>query len=71
MGIECNIWYKNHLCHREDGPAVMYGYKVPRLDEWWVNGVEISNEVDEWLMENDCSYPFTDEQQMMFKLRFC
>jgi hypothetical protein len=71
MGIEFNAWFKNHLYHREDGPAVVYSYNSGCQDEWWVNGVDISDEVDGWLKENDYSYPFTDEQQMMFKLRFC
>jgi hypothetical protein len=69
LGWSDNVsWWKDDMRHREDGPAVI----TFDQHEWWVNGIEITDELDEWLKENEYSYPFTtDEQKMMFKLRFC
>lgn len=43
---ERTIWYnKNELCHREDGPAVMYKSKQKEWwKEWWLDGTRYSEE---------------------------
>jgi hypothetical protein len=78
------IAYEKHFYngkrHREDGPAYLehspksYMSKHRngkiRASEWWINDIRVYNVV-EWLHENKITWPFNDEEQVMFKLRFC
>jgi hypothetical protein len=60
-------WYKNGLRHRTTGPAVIYPYHE---SEYWINGVNITKEVESWLETRQYTYPFTPEQQVEFTLTF-
>jgi hypothetical protein len=60
-------WYKNGLRHRTMGPATIW----PNNDyEYWINGVDITKEVESWLETRQYTYPFTPEQQVEFTLTF-
>jgi hypothetical protein len=58
---------KNHLWHRTTGPAVIYSNTY---HEYWINGVNITEEVKSWLKTRKYKYPFTPEQQVEFTLTF-
>jgi hypothetical protein len=61
------IWYKNDKLRRVTGPAVIR----PNNDyEYWINGVDITKEVESWLETRQYTYPFTPEQQVEFTLTF-
>ncbi len=55
---------QGHL-HRVDGPAIIYedGYR-----EWYIHGIDITFEVVDWMSENNISWPWDKETQMLFKL---
>ena len=58
-------WYQNNRWHRLHGPAVIR--PDDRL-EWWINGEEITDEVNEWLGKK--RWRGTPEQIFEFQLRF-
>ena len=61
------VWYKNDKCHRACGPAVIR----PNLSyEYWINGVNITTEVEAWLKTREYKVPSTPEQQVEFSLTF-
>ena len=60
-------WYCNNKLHRVSGPAV---FDANGSTEYWVNGVEITNEVKSWLKTRKYKHPFTPEQQVEFTLTF-
>jgi hypothetical protein len=60
-------WYKNGERHRVTGPAVI---KPNNKKEYWINGVNITTEVNTWLKTRKYKYPFTPEQQVEFTLTF-
>jgi hypothetical protein len=60
-------WCKNGLRHRTIGPAVIYSNKKK---EYWINGVDITEEVNSWLKTRKYKAPFTPEQQVEFALTF-
>lgn len=60
-------YYVNGICHRIDGPAII---RIDASVEWYINGYRISEKVNDWLLENNISYPFDEETKMLFKLRF-
>lgn len=59
-------WWTNGKWHRLDGPAIV---EADGSREWWVNGHNVT-EVEQWIKENDFSYPFDKQTQVLFKLRF-
>jgi hypothetical protein len=60
-------WWKNGLKHRTTGPAVIH----PNNEhEYWINDVDITEEVESWLKTRQYNYPFTPEQQVEFTLTF-
>jgi hypothetical protein len=61
------MWFKNCLLHRTIGPAVI---DKNNNFQWWVNGVDITDEVEPWLKTRQYTYPFTPEQQVEFMLTF-
>ena len=61
------VWYKNGLPHRTTGPAIIY---PNNKHEYWINGVDITSEVESWLETRKYKYPFTPEQQVEFTLTF-
>jgi hypothetical protein len=61
------VWYNNGHRHRTTGPAVI----KPHNKHWyWINGVNITKEVESWLETYQYKYPFTLEQQVEFTLTF-
>jgi hypothetical protein len=60
-------WYINDKSHRLDGPAYI---GADGTQEWWIHDVNITNEVNKWMKCNNVSYPFDEEIQALFKLRF-
>lgn len=52
---------EDNKLHRDDGPAFI---------GWWICGINITTEVNEWMKENNITYPFSDEEKLLFKLRF-
>lgn len=64
-------WWVNGKRHRTDGPAVIF---AKDFAEWWIKGIEISKEVEAWMIEmsiNPDWKSWTDTERMWFKLRFC
>ena len=60
-------WYIDGKSHRIDGPAIEY---VGGRKEWWIDGEDVTDEVDNWLNENNISYPFDEDELVQFKLRW-
>ena len=61
-------WYTNGKLHRTDGPAVVH----PNGDqEWWVDGVDITRQVETWIAENNITWPWDAATQLEFVMRFC
>ena len=60
-------WYINNNLHRIDGPARIYpsGNK-----EWWINGKNITNEVENWIRTQNVIWPWDEEIQVNFVLAF-
>ena len=60
-------WYVNGKLHRLDGPAYITasGWKA-----WYVNDKNITDEVTEWLQLMNITCPFTDEEKVLFAVRF-
>jgi hypothetical protein len=60
-------WSKNGDQHRTTGPAVI---RPDNKHEYWINGVDITKEVNSWLKTRKYKYPLTTEQQVEFTLTF-
>jgi hypothetical protein len=60
-------WYRDGKLHREDGPAII---ELLGKGYWFINGQNITTEVNIWLDENEIRLPFNDEEKVMFKLMF-
>jgi hypothetical protein len=60
-------WYKNGKWHRLTGPAII---RTINKREYYIDGVNITKEVDAWLKTRKYTYPFTPEQQVEFTLTF-
>jgi hypothetical protein len=60
--------FKNGMVHNQFGPAIIdtYGNKF-----WYINGKEITYEVWYWMRENNITYPWDKETQMLFELTWC
>jgi hypothetical protein len=74
---ETEAWFFSGKYHNETGPAIVYSKKAMKMMEqedippaWYIHGVDITNEVNQWLQENDITLPLNDEQKILFKLRF-
>ena len=65
-------WYKNGLFHRTDGPChITYDSKKNIINRsWYINGKNITKEVEKWLKLRKYKYPFTPEIQFEFILMF-
>jgi hypothetical protein len=61
------LWYKNSLLHRVTGPAMINSNTEHK---YWINGDNITEEVNAWLKTRKYKYPFTPEQQVEFTLTF-
>ena len=60
-------WYVNDKLHRLDGPAIIWSDKI---QEWYVKGKKITEEVKKWMTQMNITYPFTDEEKVLFAVRF-
>jgi hypothetical protein len=60
-------WWENGLLHRTTGPAVIYSNNK---HEYWINGVDITKQVESWLETHQYKYPFTPEQIVEFTSTF-
>ena len=60
-------WFINGIRHRVTGPAAVNPNKK---HEYWIDGVEITKEVNAWLKTRKYKVPFTPEQQVEFALTF-
>lgn len=63
-------WEYHGKMHRIDGPAVIWR-RFPQIEyRYFVNGIDITNEVIAWMKEHNISYPFDEDTILLFKLRF-
>jgi hypothetical protein len=60
-------WINGNM-HRTDGPAFFGQFYRTK---WYVNNIDITEGVQEWLSNTKYKWPFNDYQQMEFKMRFC
>jgi hypothetical protein len=63
-------WVVHGKMHREDGPAIMEKNKSC-YNKWYINDIDITVEVKQWLKENGFRYPLNASGKVLFKLRFC
>jgi len=61
-------WRVNGRLHRTDGPAVVYNHGIKFW--FWVNGYQITDEVNDWMKEQNVTWPFDDQTQMLFMMKF-
>ena len=61
--IHSENWYLNNKLHRTDGPAVVHYNKSGKIIAkcWWINGSSIYP--NEWLKENNYTWPLNKNQQ--------
>jgi len=60
-------WHVNNKLHRIDGPAIEY--KNGRIF-WYINGYDVTIEVNQWINEQNITYPFDEPTQMLFLMNF-
>ena len=60
-------WWIDGKLHRIDGPAIEY---ANGRKSWWINDKEVTNEVNNWLSENNVTYPFDEDGLVLFKMRW-
>jgi hypothetical protein len=63
-------WWVYGKRHRLDGPAIERVVNGINCHIWYVNGVNISKEVEEWLAMTGYEYPFSKDVQVEFKLKW-
>ena len=79
-------YFVNGKLHRLDGPAITYNSNHNNImnfiinddnkpkneyhTEWYINGTEITSDVVNWLSVTGYKWPFNEQQQFEFKLRF-
>ena len=61
------FWYRNHQHHRIDGPAVI---RADGQRYWYINGQHITDEVEEWLLSHEITWPWDSSTQTLFVLTF-
>ena len=44
------------------------GFNDPKI--WYINGKNITDDVEQWMKKNKITYPFSDENLILFKERF-
>jgi hypothetical protein len=61
-------YFRDGKVHNSYGPAIIdaYGNKY-----WYLNGKDITYEVYCWMRNNNITYPWDKETQMMFELIWC
>src|ERR1700691_4019715 len=63
-----SMWYfLNGLCHREDGPAIIYSQGVMYyLNDKFI----ITEDVNDWIKENNIQKVWNNSHKLLFKLTF-
>lgn len=68
--IECvggrKEWYKHGRLHRENGPAIKYDV----VEMYFINGINVSDEIKEWLYERNIDYYEHMSEEDKLALRF-
>jgi len=64
-GDQC--WYKDGVLHRVDGPAIV---TLAKGVGWFVNNQNITDSVEEWMEEQNITWPFDEPTQMLFLMKF-
>ena len=59
--------FRHGKLHREVGPAVMYN---DGSVDWYFDGIRVTDEIEDWMKENVISWPFNNENLMLFKLQW-
>jgi hypothetical protein len=54
-----DIWYRHGIEHRDDGPSTVW--KNGESHEWYINGEDMTEIVETWLVENEISWPFNGD----------
>ena len=62
-------WLYMGKLHRLDGPARTIVDNTV-ITEWWVDGHKVNECFPKWAKDNNITYPFTEEQNILFKLRW-
>ena len=62
------LWFIKDKLHRENGPAIIWSDGV---QEWYINGNNITESVNEWMQKQNVSWPWDEETQAQFILTFC
>src|ERR1700691_2235897 len=60
-------YYLNDKLHREDGPAII---RKDGRKEWFLNDNNITEEVNDWVKENNIPKVWTNSHKILFKLTF-
>ena len=68
-------WYENGLQHRIDDPACkIYHYKnelIQQIDKkYYLYDIHITCEIQDWLVENNITAPYSKEDRMAIILRW-
>jgi hypothetical protein len=61
------FWYIHGKLHRLTGPAIITGNNT-RI--WYINDRLVTNEVNTWMTENNTSWPWDEQTQAEFVLRW-
>jgi|ERR1700691_1529610 len=61
------LYYLNGLCHREDGPAEIWN---DGTIFYYLNNNDITEEVEEWIKENNIPKVWNKSHKLLFKLTF-
>ena len=66
-------WWVNGLRHRTDGPAIMlveeeWWINEPLHGWWWINGEDMTHEVEKWMRLKQISWPWDEATQVEFLL---
>jgi|ERR1700691_2908374 len=60
-------YYLNGKCHRVDGPAVI---RKDGIQKYYINDKDITDEVNEWIIENNIPKDWNNSHKILFKLIF-
>lgn len=63
---------KEGIVHRKDGPSVIYNRLSNPYEFWYINGNNITEEVNEWLGKHNIPdwREWTKKEKSLFKLKF-
>lgn len=61
-------WWLNGVRHRTHGPALT---DANGRQTWWIQGKEITNQVNLWMQQQQVTWPWDAETQAEFVLTWC